>query len=318
MIPGTNKISIVSPVYNAENTLDELVKEIKGVLGSNGRPFEIVLVDDGSRDDSWASIEALCKDHKEVVGVKLSRNFGQHQAVTAALQEATGECIIIVDCDLQDDPDHFKLMLEKYEEGYDIVFTKRIKRQHSLFKKLTAIVYNRLFSIFGDSEFDLDYGSLTLLSGKVRNEFLKVSDQDRLYIQILKWLGFNSTVVHVEHRKRHKGRSNYSPAKLIKIAIQGWTFHSSKLLNLSIISGLTLSLLSFVAIAYIVIMYFSQGYRPGWTSVFVGILFSTGIIQLSIGIVGIYIGKIFKQVKARPLYIIEKRLNGEERDNNTV
>jgi glycosyltransferase involved in cell wall biosynthesis len=303
------EITIVSPVYNAEKIVSVLVDRLKEQLRQMGRTFEIVLVDDGSKDDSWKTIQEICKVEPNVRGVKLSRNFGQHYAVTAGLEYARGGIVVLMDCDLQDDPAHLPRLLEKYGEGYEIVFTKRIDRKHSFLKSILAKLYNFCFYIFADSDYDVDFGSLTLFSDRVRREFLRIKDKDRLYIQVLKWLGFKSTYVEVEHRNRILGTSSYSFSKLMALAIQGWTSHSVKLLRFSTYFGFALAFLALLAGIVVIMLKITLGFQAGWASVIVSILFSTGVIQISIGILGIYLGKTFEQSKNRPLYIVEEELN---------
>ena len=174
---------------------------------------------------------------------------------------------------------------------------------------ITAKIYNSLFKMFSDKNYDLNVGSMTMISCRVKDEFLKLKDQDRLYIQLIKWIGFRSTYVPVEHRERYEGSSTYSISKLFVTALQGWTSYSDKLLRLSIYTGLIISVLSLLAALSIVLSYFLLSFQPGWPSLIVAILFSTGLILMSIGIAGIYIGKIFEQTKQRPLYIIDEKIN---------
>ncbi len=303
------KITVVSPVYKAGKIVDELVKRVSSEISALTDEYEIILVEDCGGDDSWEKIENNCRQNGNIKGIKLSRNFGQHYAISAGLREATGDLIIIMDCDLQDDPVHFNKLYNEYRKGYDVVFTKRISRKHSLFKSVTAKIYNSLFVIFADKNYDLNVGSMTMISRRVRDEFIKLKDQDRLYIQLIKWIGFKSTYVPVEHRERYEGKSTYSVSKLFFTAMQGWTSYSDKLLRLSIYSGLFISFITLLVGIYIVASYFMKSFQPGWPSLIVAILFSTGLILMSIGIAGIYIGKIFEQTKERPLYIIDKKIN---------
>lgn len=302
-------ISVVSPVYKSEKIVDELVKRLSESLSKITENYEIILVEDGGGDSSWLKIEENCIKDKRVKGIKLSRNFGQHYAITAGLSRASGDIIVIMDCDLQDDPVHIKKLLDEFGNGYDVVFTRRIGRKHSFFKMITAKIYNSLFKMFSDKNYDLNVGSMTMISRRVKDEFLKLRDQDRLYIQLIKWVGFRSTYVPVEHRERYEGSSTYSISKLFVTALQGWTSYSDKLLRLSIYTGLIISILSLLAGLSIVLSYFLLKFQPGWPSLIVAILFSTGLILMSIGIAGIYIGKIFEQTKQRPLYIIDEKLN---------
>ncbi|MEO8446793.1 MAG: glycosyltransferase family 2 protein [bacterium] len=302
-------ISIVSPVYKAEKIVDELVKRVTDEVSKITSHFEIILVEDCGGDNSWKKILENCAKDSRVKGIKLSRNFGQHYAITAGLSAAKGEVIIIMDCDLQDDPSHIKKLVDEYDKDYDVVFTKRIGRKHSIFKSITAKIYNSLFKLFSDKNYDINVGSLTLISSRVKDEFVKLKDQDRLYIQLIKWIGYNSTYVPVEHRERFEGKSTYTLSQLFVTAIQGWTSYSDKLLRMSIYSGLIISIISLLAGIYVIFSYFLKSFQSGWPSVIVAILFSTGLILMSIGIAGIYIGKIFEQTKERPLYIIDKKVN---------
>ncbi|MFC0605135.1 glycosyltransferase family 2 protein [Winogradskyella pulchriflava] len=306
------KISVVSPVYMAEKIVPELVKRITAELELITNDFEIILVDDCGPDNSWQKIQEECKNKSFVKGIKLSRNFGQHYAISAGVANAKGDVIVLMDCDLQDNPKDIHLLLQKHKEGYDVVFTKRKKRKHTFVKRVNAYIYNRLFTFFSKGDYDINSGSLVLFTKRVGEEFNKLQDTDRLYLQMLKWIGFKSTVVTVEHNKRFEGKSSYSFFKLVKIGIQGWTSHSDKLLKLSVYLGLVLSLISFIASISIVIKYFFYNLLPGWPSIIVTILFSTGVILMSIGVLGLYVGKIFVQSKNRPLYIIDKSVNINE------
>lgn len=304
------KITVISPVYRAEMIVDELVKRLQEELGKITADYEILLVEDCGPDNSWQKIEENCAKDARIKGVKLSRNFGQHYAISAGMQLASGDAIVIMDCDLQDDPAHIHALYQKFSsEKYDVVFTKRKNRKHSFFKYITAKLYNLLFALFSDKNYDVNVGTMVLFSERVKDEFNKLKDKDRLYIQLIKWVGFPSTFITVEHNERFEGKSSYSFSKLIIIALQGWTSHSDKLLRLSIYTGFALSLLTFLVGIVIVFMYFFKGFQPGWPSLFLGLLFSTGLILMSIGVAGIYIGKIFEQVKERPLYIVDKKIN---------
>jgi len=302
-------ISVVSPVYKGEHTVGLLVESLSDYLPQICSSHEIVLVEDGSSEESWQAVLKACEGRSNVRALKLSRNFGQHYAVTAGLEHARGNTIVIMDCDLQDRPESIGMLYEEVKKGYHVVFTKRKKRRHSFLKSLFSVIYNRAFTIFSGSEYSIDYNSLVMMTSKAKEAFMRIKDQDRLYIQLLKWIGFRSTEVIVEHEQRAGGKSTYSFARLLKIAIQGWTFHSDRLLRYSIYFGFGLSGLSFLSGLLIIYRYFAHGFLPGWPSLFLTVLFSTGVLLISIGITGIYIGKIFIQVKDRPLYIIEEKVH---------
>lgn len=306
------KLSIVSPVYKAESIVDELIKRISDEVAIITDDFEIILVEDGGGDKSWERIQENCKIDKRIKGVKLSRNFGQHYAITAGISKATGDYIILMDCDLQDDPKYISDLLSEAEKGYEIIFTKRIKRKHGIIKSFNSWLFNKLFGLLSKKNYDVNAGSMVLFSKRVGEGFLLLKDKDRLYVQMLKWVGFNSNTINIEHKPRFAGKSSYNFIKLLAMALQGWTSHSARLLRFSVYLGISLSFCSFLAGLSIVVRYFLFNLQPGWPSIIVAILFSTGLILLSIGITGIYIGKIFNQVKDRPIYIIETEINIDE------
>jgi polyisoprenyl-phosphate glycosyltransferase len=305
-------LSIVSPVYKAGNIVNELVTRIEMVVSQITMNYEIILVEDASPDNSWQEIKKICYKNSKVKGIKLSRNFGQHYAISAGIAKSKGDNVVLMDCDLQDDPSDIVKLVEKRKEGFDIVFTKRKNRKHSFFKSFNSYVYNKIFSIFSDRKYDIDSGSYVLFSRRVAVEFNKLKDQDRLYLQMLKWLGFESTTIELEHKERFEGKSSYNFMSLVKLGVQGLTSHSDKLLRLSIYLGMVLSIISFIAGIYVIFRYFFYKLQPGWPSIIVSILFSTGLILFSVGIMGIYVGKIFEHAKNRPLYIIDEELNIDE------
>jgi polyisoprenyl-phosphate glycosyltransferase len=310
---GSVLLSVVSPVYRAEGILAELARQITASCAAITQDFEIILVEDGSPDNSWQKIEEACRSDKRVKGIKLSRNFGQHYAITAGLQESHGDYVVVIDCDLQDNPKYIADLYQKAKEGYDIVFTKKQKREHSFLKNLFARFFFFIFNWLADSQqATSDVGSYSLLSRKAVDAFCRIKDSHRHYLMILRVLGFRSTSISVVHEKRFAGKTSYSFSKLLKHAINGITSQSDKLLRLSIMVGLVYFFISVLAAAYLIIMYFVQGFKEGWASTIVLLLFSTGIILMSIGIAGIYIGKIFEQVKERPLYIIDRKINFNE------
>lgn len=303
-------ISIVSPVYMAQNIVDELVKRMEENIIKISNSYEIILVEDGSPDNSWLKIEEVCKRNKNVKGIKLSRNFGQHYAITAGLQESKGNFVIVMDCDLQDNPKYIPDLYNKVIDGNDIVFTSKKIREHSFFKNLTAKIFFQIFNYLSENQSaTADVGAYSILSRKAVDAFCKINDAHRHYLLILRILGFKSAHLEIEHEKRFEGKSSYSFSKLVKHAINGIASQSDKLLRLSIGVGLFVFVAAFVWACILVSLYFVRGAFPGYTSLMVMLLLSTGMILMSIGIVGIYIGKIFDQTKNRPLYFIDKKLN---------
>jgi len=306
------KISIISPVYGAETIVAELVSRISNVMDSLSFDYEIILVEDGSPDKSWDEIEQVCSNNKLVSGIKLSRNFGQHYAITAGLHTTTGDAVIVMDCDLQDNPKYIPILIDEWKKGNDIVYTKKKERKHSWIKNFTARLFNLIFNYLVDNkswENSVSIGSYSLLSRKVVDSFLSVKDYRRHYLMVLRWLGYSYSIIEIQHEERFAGKSSYNLSKLIVHALDGITSQSDKLLKLTMVLGFVISTISFLAAIVVVSLAIYTNFSHGWSSLFVLILFIGGLIISSIGISGIYIGKIYEQSKGRPLYIIEKRLN---------
>lgn len=303
-------LSIVSPVYRAEKIVDELVRRIGEEAGQITSDYEIVLVEDGSPDKSWEKIKENSLHDKRVKGVKLSRNFGQQYAISAGLAHASGDWVVVMDCDLQDNPKYIKDLLDKAKEGYDIVYTNKEKRTHNFFKNLFARLYFLVFNYLTENQSaDDKTGAYSILSRKVVNAFCSIKDSHRHYLMVLRILGFRSTTIQIVHEKRFEGKSSYTFFKLLKLAINGIVSQSDKLLRISISIGFTLFVVSILWTIYLIILYFTGNPPAGYTSLMVMLLVSTGLILMSIGVMGIYIGKIFEQVKERPLYFIDETTN---------
>ncbi|MBX2943801.1 MAG: glycosyltransferase family 2 protein [Cyclobacteriaceae bacterium] len=305
-------ISVVSPVYGASMILDELVVRLRNALGELNMSYEIILVEDASPDGSWEKVKENCKKFAEVKGVKLSRNFGQHSAITAGLAVAKGDWVIVMDCDLQDDPVYIPLLVNKAKEGFDIVYTLKTIRKHGFLKNMMTRFFNWVFNFLIETKSLKAHGMVgaySLITRKVVNEFLRYGDYRRHYLMVLRWLGFSHAFVSIEHKERYAGHSSYTLSKLISHAVDGITSQSDKVLLLTVYSGFFMALASMLAGVSIVILYFIHGFQSGWASLAVLILFSSGIIITTIGIVGVYVGKTFEQAKGRQLFIIDKTIN---------
>lgn len=304
-------ISVVIPVYRAEKIIDELVARLNAVLKPLGLNYEIVLVDDRSPDDGWNKILNICQKDPNIKAVRLARNFGQHYAITAGLANASGDYIITMDCDLQDDPLYIPGLLAKIKEGADIVFTTKKRTGHNFLKNITATFFFQILNWLSETSAKAtgEVGGYLIMKRNVKDAFLSVHDTHRHYLMILRWLGFKSEYLSIEHRPRFEGKSSYTFFKLLKHALNGITSQSVKLLNLSVILGFIIFAISVLGGLYFIYGYFTHGSLKGWTSLFVLVLFSTGLILMSIGVLGIYLGKTFEQSKNRPLYIVDSRLN---------
>ncbi len=309
-------LSICSPVYRAEKILPELVRRIEEAVKPLTDDYEIILVEDCSPDASWKIIEEICAQNLRVVGIKLSKNFGQHYAITAALAHSKGNYVVIMDCDLQDDPKYIPELLSTAQKGYNVVYTVKKARRHNVLKNISARLYGFILDKLTENEelYNLKIGAYSILSRKVVEAFLLFKDVHRHYLLVLKKLGFKSTTISIEHKERFEGKSSYNFTKLFNSAIDGIVSQSNRLLYLSVYIGLGMFVLSLFFIGLLFALYFTQGFLSGWTSLMVMLLFSTGVVMLVFGIHGLYIGKIFDQVKGRPLYIVEETLNYKRDD----
>jgi dolichol-phosphate mannosyltransferase len=303
-------LTIVSPVYGSAPIVAPLVERIVAAVTPLTADFEIVLIEDGSPDDSWAQIVATAQPAPRVRGVSLSRNFGQHAAITAGLAHAQGHYVVVMDCDLQDDPAYIPALLAKAREGFDIVMTRKVNRRHAWHRNLAARGFVALFNLLsGHRPADPQVGGYSLLTRPVVDAFLRIQDAHRHYLMILSWLGFRTAVVPVEHHPRHSGRSSYTLRRLLRHALEGLTSQSTILLKFAIGIGFAYFCASLAGASYLCVSYFVHGYRAGWASTIVLLLGSTGLILMAVGILGVYIGNIFEQVRHRPLYLVRNRVN---------
>jgi glycosyltransferase involved in cell wall biosynthesis len=306
-------LSVVIPVYFGEKTNHELVKRLSGSLSALATDFEIILVDDGSPDDSWKTIEAICAENAYVKGVKLSRNFGQHYAITAGLNRAVGEWVIVMDCDLQDRPEEIPALYAKAMEGHDIVFAQRIDRQDSFLKRLSSQLFYRFFGYLTNTKQDPSIANFGIYHQRVIAAVLSMGDYVRYFPTMVQWVGFNSAKIEVEHGNRQHGRSTYSWKSLLKLASLNIIAFSDKPLRLTVGFGFFMSLASFLLGAVYLYQYLNGQIEVlGFTSIIITITFLSGLIISTLGVVGIYLGKTFEQVKNRPNYIVDVVLNDDE------
>ena len=303
-------ISIVSPVYRAENIVDKLVDEIQKVMHQMDVTYEVILVDDRSPDNSWKLMKKLSSKFSEVKSIRLSRNFGQHPAIMAGLSEAKGEWIIVMDCDLQDQPKEIKNLYSKALEGYDIVLARRENRQDNFFKKLSSKWFYKVFNYLSGIEVNSEVANFGIYNSKVIKSIDTINDYIKFFPLFIKWVGYKSTSIVVEHSEREDGKSSYSLLKLISLAFNTIISFSDKPLKIFTFIGLSISTISFFFGCYYLIKALTgQISEPGFSSLIISIWLLSGIIISTIGIVGIYLGKTFNQVKNRPIYIIDEKLN---------
>lgn len=300
-------ISIVIPVYKAENCLDELYSRLKTTLQSISPNFEIVMVEDCGGDGSWAIIERLALADSRVRGIQFSRNFGQHYGITAGLDHCQGDWVVVMDCDLQDRPEEILRLYEKAQEGYEIVLALRGTRRDPTFKRITSWLFYKIFSYLADIKYDGDSGNFRIMSRKVVNNFNRMREQLRFFGGLVQWMGFSTASIKVEHAERFEGKSTYTYGKLWKLASETIIAYSDKPLRLAVRLGFLMALFAFCYGTYILgnaLIYGSP--IPGWNSLIVSLYFIGGIVISILGIIGIYLGKTFDESKRRPLYIVSR------------
>jgi glycosyltransferase involved in cell wall biosynthesis len=308
--PNLPHISIVTPVYGCCSCLHQLYTRLRTTLERISPDFEIVMVNDASPDKAWAVIEDLCRQDPRVKGVNLSRNFGQHNAITAGLEFVTGDWIVVMDCDLQDQPEEIAKLYQAATAGYDVVFGRRVRRRDHFLKRLSSRAFNALLSVLADQKLDPTIANFGIYRRPVIESFRRMHDVNRSFPMFIRWLGFTQTAVDIEHAERTEGRSGYTLHKLIAFAISNVIAYSNKPLILSIYFGLIISGLSLLAAVYLIFRYLHRGVGvEGWTSLMVSLFFIAGLLFANLGVLGLYIGKTFDQAKCRPLYVVQKLVN---------
>lgn len=302
-------ISFVSPVYRAEKILDKLVEEINKVMLKLEVSYEIILVDDRSPDNSWKVIQEIAKNQNHVKGYRLSKNFGQHPTIMAGLSQAKGEWIVVMDCDLQDQPKEVEKLYKKALEGYDVVFAKRTVRKDSFLKKLSSKMFSLVYGYLTDTNFDNSIANFGVYNKKVVKSVLDMQDYIKSFPLFVKWVGYNSCAIEVTHFEREEGKSTYTIKKLVKLAFDTIISFSNKPLKLFVKFGVLISFMAFLSGVYTIYKYLNGEIEVlGYSSLILSIWFLSGVLITIMGIVGIYIGKIFDQAKNRPSFIIDKEI----------
>lgn len=300
-------ISIVSPVYRAEKILPTLVAEIESVMAKIGEDFEIILVDDRSPDYSWDVMKTLSSKNQNLKVYRLSRNFGQHATIIAALTKAKGEWIVVMDCDMQDQPKEIEKLFKKTLEGYDVVQAKRKNRQDSYSKKLSSRIFYKIFNYFAGIEINKEIANFGIYNRKVIDSALRIGDHIKFFPLFINWVGYQSTAIEIEHASRDDGKSSYSFSKLVSLAFNVIISFSDKPLKIFVWFGAIISFLSVLVGLFFLFSFFSGKItEPGFSSLILSIWFLSGVIISCIGIVGVYLGKTFNQTKNRPVFIIDE------------
>lgn len=303
--------SIVSPVYRSESLVAALVERISASLETLTQDYEIILVEDCGPDASWDRIIEQCRKNPKVVGIKLSRNFGQQYAIQAGLDAARGEWIVVMDCDLQDRPEEIPKLYQKALEGFEIVLASRKNRKDNFFKKFTSQAFYAVLSYLTEVKQDPTVAHFMLLHRKVVNALQQTGDYHRSYPMLVKWVGFRVAKVEIEHAEREDGKSSsYSFRKRLNLAINTILSFSDKPLRLIVNLGLFISLIAVLIAVSQIFLYLKGNITvQGWTSLFIAVSFFSGLIITTLGVIGLYLGKVFESMKGRPTYIVSQSIN---------
>ncbi|MEA3455515.1 MAG: glycosyltransferase family 2 protein [Campylobacterota bacterium] len=300
-------ISVVTPIYGCCDSLNSLYERLRDTLSTITEDYEIIMVNDASPDNAWEVIKELSQKDGRVKGIDLSRNFGQHKAISAGLEYAGGEWTVVMDCDLQDQPEDIIKLYNKAMEGYDIVFGRRFERKDSIYKKFSSRMFYIVNDYLTENKLDSTVANYSIISRKALNSVLRMKEQNRVYSLFANWVGFKKIEIDIEHAKRPEGKSSYTLYKMINLAIDSIVSQSNKPLRLAIKFGFILSLLSFLYGSWLIVRYFLLDIpAEGWTSVMVSIYFIGGLMFANMGMLGLYIGKIFDETKDRPIYLVQE------------
>lgn len=304
------KISVVSPVYRGEKMVSELVRRNVEALTGMGVDYEIILVNDASPDNSWQAIEAECKKNPKVKGLNLSKNFGQHYAITAGLNYVSGDWVVIMDCDLQDRPEEIPNLYAKAKEGYDVVFTKAKVKRVGWWKRFSSVAFYKMFNWLSGSNSDNTVTHFGIYRKCVIDEVCRMPEQARSIKFLVEYVGYKQSVIETEKDERFEGTSSYNLRRLLKLSFDIIISNTNKPLRIAVGLGIGMSILSFLLAAYNIIARLVGIIGvDGFTTTVFSIWFVGGLLLFVMGVLGLYIGKIFDQVKGRQLYIVSDKVN---------
>ena len=309
------KVSVIVPMYNEEEVASICYKRLKEVLEEIKYDYEIIFVNDGSKDKTLEIIEKISGEDNKVKIISFSRNFGHQAAVTAGLRESLGEAVVVIDADMQDPPELIKDMLKLWEDGNEVIYAKRKAREgESKFKLLTAKMFYKILNGLADVEIPKDTGDFRLVDRKVVDVINSLPEHNKFLRGLFSWTGFKQIPIEYERKERAAGKTKYPLKKMVKLALDGIIGFSTKPLKLIGGLGLISIIISIIILIYSIISFvFKLHYlTAGWTSIMVTVTFFTGVQLLGIWILSEYIGRIYDEVKQRPEYIIDKKENEKE------
>jgi glycosyltransferase involved in cell wall biosynthesis len=299
-------VEIVIPAHNEEYNIPVIYSAISAALAETNYSFKVLFVDDGSTDGTLHSIQDLSSHHDNVFYISLSRNFGHQNALKAGLDASSADIVVMMDADMQHPPSLIPSLLKAHEEGFDVVYTVRKDNEHiSFVKKHTAKMFYSLMNYLSEIEIEPGSADFRLMNRKTLDALLLMPDQEIFYRGLVKWIGFKQTKIEYEPQARHTGVTKYSTKKMLRFAITGIATFSNKPLYFAAYMGFTFAILSVLYIPYIIYAFYSGTEVHGWASIVATLAFFGGIILMMLGIVGIYLGKLFEQSKNRPQYLVK-------------
>jgi len=309
-------VTLIVPVYCEEEVIEECYKRIKSVMDSlTNYGYELIFINDGSTDNTLNILKNIVAQDKRVKIINFSRNFGHQIAITAGLDKAESDAAIIIDADLQDPPELIPEMIKKWEEGYKIVYARRVTRKgERKFKLWSASIFYWVLKKLTDIKIPLNTGDFRLIDKRVVRELRKIKEKNRFVRGLSSWVGFQQVGIEYEREKRFAGKTKYPIKKMISFALDGILSFSQKPLKIALNIGFISILLGIVMIIYVFIgkIFFPAITMPGWASILIAVVFFGGVQLFTIGIIGEYIGRIYDETKNRPLYIIEDEVNFEK------
>lgn len=307
--------SLVIPLYNEEESVAECIRRVVPVMQSLNGDYEILLINDGSTDATESLVKGMCRDNPRLKLLSFSRNFGHQTAITAGMDHACGDAVIVIDADLQDPPEVIPQMVDMFLQGYDVVYGIREKREgETFFKKVSAKIFYRFLRYMCPMNIPVDTGDFRLLSRRVVDVMKAMTERNRYVRGLVAWVGFSQTGVEYIREKRFAGKTKYPLKKMLKLSVDGVTSFSTKPLKMSQNVGLAMAFLGFLYAVYVVILRLTGGQvQTGWASITVLILIVGGIQLMMLGVMGEYIARIFDESKNRPLYVIRETVNMEKK-----
>jgi len=305
------ELSVVVPAFNEEENVEAMFERLKAALERTVDGFEVLFVDDGSYDGTWDRISALAEEDPRVRGVRFARNFGHQAAVTAGVDAARGRAVVIIDADLQDPPEVIPEMVAKWREGWEVVYAQREEREgESFFKKATAAGFYRLLHAITSVDIPVDTGDFRLMGPRAVEAFRSLPERNRFIRGLVAWAGFPQAPVRYRRHARHAGETKYPLRKMLRFALDGITSFSFLPLRLATWTGFLVSFLAFCYIVVVIILKILGINWAGYTSIIRSLLFLGGVQLIMIGILGEYVGRVFDEVKRRPLYLVRESTDG--------